>query len=181
MNKSLNHFTMHQDDRVLRRERRLLTLLGFVSLGLVAGALYLQFVHNEDPCPLCIIQRYFFVLVAVFAFLGAGFNNWRGIALLETLVVISALGGLATAARHVYVQANPGFSCGFDALQPIVDGLPPARWLPQVFKVAGLCETPYPPIFGLSLPQWSLIAFALIFVFVLLSLRTKRKLRTAVR
>ncbi len=182
MNKSLNHFTMHQDDRVLRRERRLLTLLGLVSLGLVGGALYLQIFMNEDPCPLCIIQRYFFILVAVFAFLGTVFNNWRGIALLETLVVISALGGLATAARHVYIQAHPGFSCGFDALQPVVDSLPPARWLPEVFKVAGLCEkTPYPPILGLSLPQWSLIAFAVIFVLVLLSLRTKRKLRVAVR
>ncbi|CAL8474729.1 Disulfide bond formation protein B [Caballeronia sp. S22] len=181
MNNSLNHFTMHQDDRVLRRERRLLVLLGFVSLGLVGGALYLQFFHGEDPCPLCIIQRYFFVLIAIFAFLGAAFRNWRGIALLETLVAISALGGLATAVRHVYVQSHPGFSCGFDALQPIVDGLPPASWLPQVFKVAGLCETPYPPILGLSLPQWSLIAFALIFVLVAASVRLKRKLRTTVR
>ncbi|KMZ13845.1 Periplasmic thiol:disulfide oxidoreductase DsbB, required for DsbA reoxidation [Candidatus Burkholderia humilis] len=165
----------------MRRERRLLTLLGFVCLGLVGGALYLQFFHNEDPCPLCIIQRYFFLLVAVFAFLGAGFNNWRVIALLETLVVISAFGGLVTAVRHVWVQSHPVFSCGFDALQPIVDSLPPAQWLPQVFKVAGLCETPYPPILGLSLPQWSLIAFAVIFLLVGLSVRTKRKLRSAVR
>ncbi|SAK98320.1 disulfide bond formation protein B [Caballeronia pedi] len=181
MNNSLNHFTMHQGDRAMRRERRLLVLLGFVSLGLVGGALYLQFFHNEDPCPLCIIQRYFFVLVAIFAFIGAIFRNWRGIALFETLVAISALGGIATAARHVYVQSHPGFSCGFDALQPIVDGLPPAAWLPQVFKVAGLCETPYPPILGLSLPQWSLIAFALIFVLVAASLRLKRNLRTTAR
>ncbi|KND55540.1 Periplasmic thiol:disulfide oxidoreductase DsbB, required for DsbA reoxidation [Candidatus Paraburkholderia kirkii] len=168
---------MHQGDRVMRRERRLLVLLGFVCLGLVGGALYLQFFHREDPCPLCIIQRYFFVLVAIFALLGAGLNSWRGIALLETLVAISALGGLATAARHVYVQSHPGFSCGFDALQPFVDSLPPASWLPQVFRVAGLCETPYPPILGLSLSQWSLTAFALIFVLVVASLRFKRKLR----
>ncbi|WP_244816114.1 disulfide bond formation protein B [Caballeronia sp. Lep1P3] len=172
---------MHEGDRALRRERRLLTLLGFVCLALVGGALYLQFFHGQDPCPLCIIQRYFFVLIAVFAFLGAGFNGWRGIALLETLVLLSALGGVATAARHVYIQANPGFSCGFDALQPVVDSLPPARWLPQVFKVAGLCETPYPPIFGLSLPQWSLVAFAVIFVFVALSLRLRRNARAAAR
>jgi disulfide bond formation protein DsbB len=181
MNNHLHHFTMHEDDRVLRRERRLLTLLGFVCLGLVGGALYLQFFHGEDPCPLCIIQRYFFVLVAVFAFLGAGLNGWRGIAVLETLVALSALGGIATAVRHVYVQAHPGFSCGYDALQPVVDGLPPARWLPQVFKVAGLCETPYPPILGLTLPQWSLVAFAVIFVLVAASLLSKRKLRAATR
>ncbi|MDR5749915.1 MULTISPECIES: disulfide bond formation protein B [unclassified Caballeronia] len=170
---------MHEEDRVLRRERRLLVLLGFVCLALVGGALYLQFYHGEDPCPLCIIQRYFFVLIAVFAFLGAGLNGWRGVALLESLVALSALGGIVTAARHVYVQARPGFSCGFDALQPVVDSLPPARWLPQVFKVAGLCETPYPPILGLSLPQWSLVAFAVIFLAVVASLRSKRRLRTS--
>jgi disulfide bond formation protein DsbB len=170
---------MHEEDRVLRRERRLLVLLGIVCLALVGGALYLQYYHGEDPCPLCIIQRYFFVLVAVFAFLGAGLNGWRGVALLESLVALSALGGIVTAARHVYVQARPGYSCGFDTLQPVVDGLPPARWLPQVFKVAGLCETPYPPILGLSLPQWSLVAFAVIFLAVVVSLRSKRRLRAS--
>ena len=135
-------------------------------------------IAGEDPCPLCIIQRYFFVLIAVFAFLGAGLRGWRGVAVLEAMVALSALGGIVAAARHVYIQARPGFSCGFDTLQPIVDSLPPARWLPQVFKVAGLCETPYPPILGLSLPQWSLVAFAIIFLAVVASLRSKRRLRT---
>jgi disulfide bond formation protein DsbB len=179
MTNSLNHFTMHQDDRGIRRERRLLVLLGLISLGLIGGALYLQFVKGEDPCPLCIIQRYFFLLIAIFSFLGAGLKGWRGIAALETLVALSALGGIVAAVRHVYVLAHPGFSCGFDALQPIVDGLPPAQWLPQVFKVAGLCETPYPPILGLSLPQWSLVAFALMFLSVAGSLWGKRRLRAA--
>lgn len=83
---------MHHDEREIRRERRLLVLLALISLGLVGGALYLQFVKGEDPCPLCIIQRYFFVLIAVFALLGASFRGWSGIALLETLVALSALG-----------------------------------------------------------------------------------------
>jgi disulfide bond formation protein DsbB len=177
MNNSLHHFTMHEEDRGLRRERRFLLLLAFVCLALVGGALYLQFYRGEDPCPLCIIQRYFFVLIAVFAFLGAGLRSWRGVAVLEAMVVLSAIGGIVTAVRHVYVQARPGFSCGFDTLQPIVDGLPPARWLPQVFKVAGLCETPYPPILGLSLPQWSLIAFAVVLLAVGGSLWSRRRVR----
>ncbi|MGF6778045.1 disulfide bond formation protein B [Paraburkholderia sp. GAS334] len=166
---------MHHRDPVLRRERTWLVLLGLICVALVAGALYLQFVKHEDPCPLCIIQRYFFLLIAIFAFLGARFNRWRGVRLLEVLAVLSALGGIVTAARHVYVQAHPGFSCGFDALQPVVDGLPPARWLPSVFKVAGLCETPYPPILGLSLPAWSLIAFVVMFVPLALSLLRNRR------
>jgi len=165
---------MNNDEAILRRERSLLVLLGLICVGLVAGALYLQYFKREDPCPLCIIQRYFFLLVAIFAFLGAFFNSWRGVRLLEVLAGLSALAGIVTAARHVYVQARPGFSCGFDALQPLVDGLPPAQWLPGVFKVAGLCETPYPPILGLSLPQWSLIAFVVAFIALALSLYRNR-------
>jgi disulfide bond formation protein DsbB len=161
---------MNYNDALLRRERSLLVLLGFICLALVGGALWLQYFKNEDPCPLCIIQRYFFLLIAIFAFLGARFRSWGGVRVLEALAALSALGGIVTAVRHVYVQAHPGFSCGFDALQPVVDSLPPARWLPGVFKVAGLCETPYPPILGLSLPAWALVSFALAFVSLVLSL-----------
>jgi disulfide bond formation protein DsbB len=168
---------MNDNTALLRRERRLLVLLALVCLALVAGALYLQFVEHEDPCPLCIIQRYFFVLIAIFALLGATFRGWRGIAVLETLIAVAAAAGIAAAARHLYVQLNPGFSCGFDALQPVVDSLPPAQWLPSVFKVAGLCETIYPPIFGILLPGWALIAFVLMFVPVVASLWRNRRRR----
>ena len=168
---------MINDNAPLRRERMLLVLLGLICVGLVAGALYLQFVEHEDPCPLCIIQRYFFLLIAIFAFLGARLRGWGGVRLLELLALLSAAGGIATAARHVFVQSHPNFSCGFDALQPLVDGLPPAHWLPSVFKVAGLCETPYPPILGISLPGWSLIGFVVAFVALALSLWRNRRLR----
>ncbi len=165
------------DKASLRRERNLLVLLGFVCLGLVGGALYLQYAKHEDPCPLCIIQRYLFLLVALFAFVGAARQSWRGIAVFEGLIAITAAAGIAGAARHLYIQLNPGFSCGFDALQPVVDSLPPAHWLPSVFKVAGLCETVYPPILGILLPGWALIAFVLIFVPVVASLWRRRERR----
>lgn len=101
----MNHSTL-----ALRRERRLLILTGLVCIGLLAGALYLQYVKNEDPCPLCIIQRYFFALIGIFAFLAAGMQNWRGVWLLELLIAISAAAGAGTAARHLSIQMNPGFS-----------------------------------------------------------------------
>jgi len=166
---------MNNDSAMLRRERSLLVLLGLICVALVGGALYLQFFMHEDPCPLCIIQRYFFLLIAIFAFLGSRLTTWRGVRVLEVLATLSALAGIVTAARHVYIQANPGFSCGFDALQPIVDGLPPAHWLPGVFKVAGLCETAYPPILGLTLPMWSGVGFVVAFLALALSLIRNRR------
>lgn len=167
----------------LRRERRLLTLLGVVCVALLAGALYLQFVKGEDPCPLCIIQRYFFALIAIFSFLGTGLRSWRSLAVIELLIVIAAQAGAGTALHHLQIQLHPGFSCGFDTLQPIVDSLPPAHWLPSVFKVVGrLCETAYPLILGILLPGWAAIGFVVILLAVASSLvRNRRRIARAVR
>ena len=94
------------DSSSLRRERGLLALLGFVCLALVGGALYLQYAKHEDPCPLCIIQRYLFLLIALFAFLGAGRKGWGGIALFETLIAITAATGIAGAARSQRISSS---------------------------------------------------------------------------
>jgi disulfide bond formation protein DsbB len=94
------------------------------------------------------------------------------------LVVLSALGGIAAAGNHAWILAHPSESCGIDVLQPIVDGLPLANLLPMVFQVSGFCTTPYPPILGLSLAQWALVAFVLTAVLVPLGvIRNRRKPR----
>jgi disulfide bond formation protein DsbB len=161
--------------RLLVRERRRLLVLALVCIALVAGAVYLQVVKGDDPCPLCILQRYGYLLIAVFALLGASASRWRTVIVSEIFVTISTLFGIVVAGRHVWLQSHPSFSCGFDKLQPIVDSLPPANWLPLVFKVAGLCETPYPPLLGLTLPQWSLIGFLLVLLALVRSMRTRRR------
>lgn len=167
--------TFDASSRLLARERRRLLVLALVCIALVCGALYLQIFKGEDPCPLCILQRYGYLCVAIFALIGSTSSSWRSIAISETLVLISAIGGLIASGRHVWVQAHPNFSCGFDRLQPIVDGLPPAKWLPKVFQVAGLCETPYPPLLGLTLPQWSLVGFVIIAIAVARSMATRKR------
>ncbi|MNI97813.1 disulfide bond formation protein B [compost metagenome] len=60
-------------------------------------------------------------------------------------------------------------------LQPIVDGLPLAKIFPLVFQVDGFCATPYPPVLGLSLAQWALVAFVLTAVLVPLLVSRNRK------
>ena len=122
-------------DRILDLSAKHRALVLLFSVALFAGALYFQYIERQDPCPLCIIQRYCLLLIAIFSLLGARMSGWRGVRVFEALAALSALGGIVAAAKLVYVQANPGFSCGFDRLQPVVDALPPAHWLPGVFKV----------------------------------------------
>lgn len=162
----------------LGRERRYLVLLGFICLALIGGALYMQVALDEAPCPLCILQRYALLLIALFAFIGAAMRTRASVTLFEVLVVVCAIAGAGVAGHHVYTQLYPEVSCGIDVLQPIVDGLPLAKIFPLGFQVDGFCSTPYPPILGLSLAQWALVAFVLIVVLVpLLTSRNRKALR----
>lgn len=150
----------------LYRERHALALLGLICLALMAGALYRQIVWGEAPCPLCIMQRYALLLIAVFAFTGAGLSRVHAVSFCEGGVILGGWIGVVAAGRQVYVAAFPAASCGFDTLQPWVDQLPLASVFPSVFRVAGFCSTLYPPVLGLSLAQWALLAFVLIVVLV---------------
>ncbi|CAM4034452.1 disulfide bond formation protein B [Pseudomonas reidholzensis] len=166
---------MNEQTSRLNRERRFLVLLGLICLALIGGALYMQIVLGEAPCPLCILQRYALLLIAIFAFVAAAMPGRRGLTLLEGLVVLSAIGGIVAAGRHVYILANPAVSCGIDTLQPIVDDLPLAKVWPLAFQVEGFCSTPYPPILGLSLAQWALVAFILTALLVPLGIYRNRQ------
>ena len=166
---------MNEQMTRLGRERRYLVLLGVICLALIGGALYMQVALGEAPCPLCILQRYALLLIALFAFIGAAMRSRRSLTIFEGLVVLSALAGAAVAGHHVYTQFFPAVSCGIDVLQPIVDDLPLAKIFPLGFQVDGFCSTPYPPILGLSLAQWALVAFVLIVVLVPLLVSRNRK------
>ncbi|MCF5141896.1 disulfide bond formation protein B [Pseudomonas sp. WS 5532] len=163
------------DELRLGRERRFLVLLGIICLALIGGALYMQVVLGEAPCPLCILQRYALLLIAIFAFIGAAMRRKSAVTVFEGLVVLSAVGGVAVAGHHVYTQFFPEVSCGVDVLQPIVDELPLAKVFPLGFQVDGFCSTPYPPILGLSLAQWALVAFVLTVILVPLGIYRNRQ------
>ena len=115
------------------------------------------------------------LLIAIFAFIGAAMRRKGAITLFEGLVVLSALGGVAAAGHHVYTQFFPQVSCGIDVLQPIVDDLPLAKVFPLGFQVDGFCSTPYPPVLGLSLAQWALVAFVLTVILVPLGIYRNRQ------
>ncbi|MGN8250048.1 disulfide bond formation protein B [Pseudomonas sp. Marseille-Q3773] len=166
---------MNEQTSRLNRERRFLVLLGLICISLIGGALYMQIVLGEAPCPLCILQRYALLFIALFAFIAAAMPGRRSLTFFEALVVLSAVGGIVAAGNHVYILANPMVSCGIDTLQPIVDDLPLAKLWPLVFQVDGFCSTPYPPILGLSLAQWALLAFVLTAVLVPLGIYRNRR------
>lgn len=152
-----NHAT-YNNGYTMNQSRSLLLSIAFASFGLILVAMYLQHGLDMLPCPLCVIQRYLFLAIGVAALIGAYTSKPKigaGIGLL------AALGGLATAGKHLYVLANPGLSCGIDPMETFLNKIPTATYLPFLFKADGLCEDALAPWFGLSIPQWAFLWFGL--------------------
>jgi disulfide bond formation protein DsbB len=139
--------------------RNLLLAIAAVSLALIGAALYLQHAQGMLPCPLCVIQRYFYLGIAIFSLIGVFANKIKAGA---GLALLCALGGLGYVAKHLYVLAHPGFSCGIDPMQTTLNKIPTATLLPGLFRADGLCEAAQETVFGLNVPQWSAVWFVIL-------------------
>jgi protein dithiol:quinone oxidoreductase len=142
--------------------RRLANALGFVACaGLIAYALYAQHVLGLAPCPLCIFQRVAVIVVGVL-FLVAALHNpaAAGARVYGALIGLGAVGGIAIAARHIWIQAQPPgtvAACGAD-LDYLLDIMPVTDVVTKVLTGSGECGKIDWTLLGLSMPWWVLIA-----------------------
>lgn len=142
----------------MKTSRSILLTVAILSLALLGFALYLQHIENMLPCPLCVIQRYAFAVVALVCIIGAALP--RSVTkFAATLGALAAAAGAGVAGWHLWIKAHPTVSCGIDPLETSLNTIPTAKLMPFLFKADGLCSTEYPPLFGLSTPQWALLWF----------------------
>ena len=143
--------------------RRALSLVALVGLALLAFGLYLQHSVGLDPCPMCVVQRYALVLVAIVAGLTA--IGKRKPALLggSTLVVLLSGFGAFVAARQSLLQWYPPevASCGRD-FYGMIETFPLKRAIPMIFKGSGDCAQVDWTFLGGSIANWSFVCFVLI-------------------
>ena len=144
------------------RKLRLFEFLG--CAGIIIFALHLQ--HNDGlaPCPMCILQRYAFILIGLFAFVSALTRRRRLIStIMSVLISISSAFGLGVAGRHVWLEHNPPkiFDCGAD-LGFMVDTFPLAEALPMIFRGTGDCSVVLWRFLNLSIAEWALALFLLL-------------------
>ena len=158
--------------------RRAFALICAACVAMLAFGMYLQHVVGLEPCPMCVVQRYALMLVAVFTGIAA-ITGRRGLQLtLALLALLTAVGGAFTAARQTWLQWNPPefASCGRD-IYGMIETFPLQRALPMIFKGSGDCSKIDWTFLGLSIANWSFIAFA---VFaVLLIVLAARGMRSA--
>ncbi len=157
--------------------RRLLALICAGGVAMLAFGLYLQHVVGLEPCPMCIVQRYALVLVAIVAGITAFTRNKSLLLTGSALVVLLSGFGAFVAARQSWLQWYPPeiASCGRD-FYGMIETFPLKRAIPMIFKGSGDCTKIDWTFLGLSIANWSFLSFAVMgLVGLVLVARTARQ------
>ncbi|MGP5548639.1 disulfide bond formation protein B [Psychrobacter alimentarius] len=148
-------------------------------IGMSFALFFLQRHLGLTPCPLCIFQRIGLIIMGGFALISALFNPKSMV--VRLILWVGSLAGIGwatlVAARHVWLQHLPADqvpSCG-PGLDYWMDTLPILQVFKEVFAGSGECATVDWTFMGLSIPEQSLILFAvLLIVHVLILWRIVR-------
>lgn len=158
--------------------RRLFFALFLFCCFLMSFGFYLQYHLGLEPCPLCMTQRIFIVLCGVLALLAALHNpKSTGTALYALLITAGAVAGASFSGRQVYLQGLPEDrvpACG-PGLSYMLETFPLSQTLAAMLTGDGNCAEVVWSFVGLSIPAWTLIAFASIALTALFVLLRSRK------
>lgn len=153
---------------------RHLFLLAFVGcLGLMGGALYLEHFVGLEPCPMCIVQRFCVIFFAIVCLIAAIHGPARlGRRLYAVLALLFAALGAGTAGRQIWLQSVPAdqLDACLPSLEFMLDALPLQEIVRLVFHGTADCAEVKWTLFGLSVPEWSLLAFVGMILFSLFQL-----------
>jgi disulfide bond formation protein DsbB len=160
---------------VFGSRRRLLLAISLLCLSLLAFGLYLQHGVGLEPCPMCIVQRYALLLLAVLSALLA----WPGQRLAHAVgsllgLLLCAFGAFVAARQSVLQWWPPEFaSCSRD-FYGMIETFPLRRAIPMIFQGSGDCTAIDWTFLGLSIANWSFVAFVAMGLALLFGLLRRR-------
>ena len=156
--------------------RRVLALICAACVAMLAFGLYLQHVVGLEPCPMCIVQRYALVLVAVFTGLARSSKGWW--MSFGVLALLMSGFGVFVAARQSWLQWYPPefATCGRD-FYGMIEHYSFSRSIPMIFQGSGDCAAIDWTFLGGSIANWSFVCFAVFLVMLLTLLIKGRKTR----
>lgn len=158
---------------------RTLNLIAFlVCCVLIVSAAYLQFSLGLEPCPLCVVQRFIVILLAITFFIGMLHKSTTsGLRVHGFFVTFFSAVGIYAAGRQIYLQWLPP-----DQLPPCAPNLSyileRLSWLDSLkFLMRGSadCAQVKWTLLNMSIPEWTLIFFILFAIFGLWELLSKNR------
>ena len=134
-----------------------------ISFFALSGSFFFQYVMNFAPCPLCLLQRFCFILiltVSLFSF----FLKIKELFICSLNFLFISSGILLTL-RQIYLQR-------FATYEPI-SCLPEDFLRTNIFNGSTNCSEIYYYILGLSLAEWSFIIFLLLLSLNIIYIKNK--------
>lgn len=145
------------------RQTNLIIFLGCVGLMLIAA--YMEHVMGLEPCPLCITQRAFVILVGLIALIAFLHNPARiGQRVYGILGILAAVIGGSFSSRQLWLQSLPEDqvpACG-TSIDYMLEVFPLMEVLAMAVRGTGDCAKVVWTFLGLSIPGWTAIFFAII-------------------
>jgi disulfide bond formation protein DsbB len=151
---------------------RWLNLAGAFIVAVMFGfALYLQYVLHQEPCPLCMVQRLIFIAIGSI-FLVAALHNPKqlGLRIYSVLIALFAVGGIAVASRHIWIQHLPKDqvpACG-PGLDYMLKHFPMADVWQELMHGSGECAAKGWTLLTLGIPEWSLLGYLALGIWAVL-------------
>ena len=156
---------------------RLGAFLAIVCASLVAGSFFVQHVLLVEPCPLCMIQRYTYaVLALVFSSIALSSTRpglQRALGFVAIALVLTGGGVAAYQSKLQIFPVAQAATCSA-SLSYMMDTLPVADVVTRIFEAKGDCSDTSFTILGLTLAQISLAIFFGILLVVAGMLRRRR-------
>ena len=151
--------------------RRTGYFLGFaICAGLMAYALYLQYVLDLEPCPLCMFQRVALVAMGAVFLIAALHRPARtGAWIYGGLQLVLGGAGIGLALRHLWIQSLPADqvpACGM-GIGYMFETLPLFDVITRTLKGSGECAK-VDLVLGLTIPAWTLTLFIVLIAWSLL-------------
>lgn len=150
-------------------------------IGLMGYAIYTEKYLYLNPCPLCMVQRYVYVLIGLL-FLLTFIKppiNWGRKLLALIISLVSAL-GLIVSGWHIHLQNLPPEEvpdCG-PGLDYMISAFPLKDIIKELINGSGDCAEVVWSFLGLSMPSWSFICFLGLFFYTIFWMNlTQRKIR----
>lgn len=137
---------------------------------MMAAALYLEHVVGLAPCPLCIVQRICVIGFGLVCLIAAIHDPHKvGRRVYSFIALLFVLAGGATAIRQIWLQSIPADqlpSC-LPSLEYMMDALPFQDIARLVLHGTAECAEVSWTLLGMSIPEWTLLAFIAMAIFCL--------------
>ena len=153
----------------------LLILLG--CLTLLSSAIFVEPFKSMDPCPMCMMQRWVFSAIGIFALIAILHNaEFIGQKIYAGTLAVFSMIGAGVAARQLWLQSLPEEqvpACG-PGIDYMLEVFPILEVIEMAIRGTGDCAKVQWTFLNLSIPGWSLIAF-IGMTFIALSVLFKKR------